>query len=205
MSAFASARPAFAAAAERNKEPIAQVLIPLVPADGRLLEVGSGTGQHAVHLAGRAPGLRWQPSELAASLASLAARIAAEAPPNVAPPLELDVSVAGHWPAGPFDVVFSANTAHIMGWPAVVAMLEGAARVLSDGGLLALYGPFRFAGRPTAPSNEEFDAMLRARDPASGLRQAEQLDEVARGVGLGAFEARAMPANNDILTWRLRR
>jgi len=186
------------AAAERNREPIARVLPGLLDErGGMLLEIGSGTGQHAVHLAGRLPNWRWKPTEHPAELATLRAGLDGVAPDNVLEPIALDV--AGDWPAGPYQAVYSANTAHIMHWPEVEAMFAGVGRVLAAGGRFVLYGPFNRDGRFTAPSNADFDAMLRGRDPGMGLRDLAQLDALAHRAGLERVAELAMPANNLML------
>lgn len=186
------------AAAERNREPIGRVLPDLLGERvGTLLEIGSGTGQHAVHLAGRLPDWRWQPTEHPAELATLRAGLDGVAPANVFAPIALDV--AADWPAGPYQAVYSANTAHIMHWPEVEAMFSGVGRVLAAGGRFVLYGPFNRDGEYSAPSNAEFDAMLRGRDPGMGLRDLTDIDLAARRAGLERAAELAMPANNLML------
>jgi cyclopropane fatty-acyl-phospholipid synthase-like methyltransferase len=195
----------YSEACERNKAPILEVLRRwLGPGGGSLLEVGAGTGQHAVHFARHLPAWRWHASERAQWLGPLEARLAAAGTANVVrPPLELDVSRRECWPADTgFDAVFSANTLHIMGWPEVCDFYDGVGRVLREGGLLLVYGPFRYSDRATAPSNEAFDAALRARDPASGLRDFAAVDTLAHGQRLELCEDAAMPANNRMLVWR---
>jgi cyclopropane fatty-acyl-phospholipid synthase-like methyltransferase len=192
----------FSQASENNKLPILTVLRRHLSAGSRVLEVGSGTGQHVVFFAEELPETSWQPSDHPDGVAVVAERVARAGLGNVAAPLALDVDVAGAWPRGPFDAVFSANTAHIMAWPSVQRMVAGAAAVLAPGGRLLLYGPFNEGGAFTSPSNEAFDAMLRGRDPASGLRDLEQVDAVARGVGLEMVERTVMPANNRLVLWR---
>jgi hypothetical protein len=134
-------------------------------------------------------------------LPGLAARIAVEGPPNLAPAVELDV-LAEPWPAVRGDAVFSANTLHIMSWPAVEAFFAGLPRLLERGGVLAIYGPFRYGGQYTTDSNAAFDAMLRDRDPHSGLRDFEAVNALAEAVGLAFAADHAMPANNQLLVWR---
>ena len=189
----------FADACERNKTPILEVLLPRLPGRGIMLEIGSGTGQHVVFFAPRFPRLGWQPTERGELLAGLNARIRAEGAPNVLPAIELDVG--GVWPDRRFASVFSANTAHIMGWPAVCDMVAGIAPRLEPGGAFLLYGPFNVGGRPTSESNAEFDRQLRARDPEMGLRDTEALDALARRHGLMLRERIGMPANNQVLVF----
>jgi cyclopropane fatty-acyl-phospholipid synthase-like methyltransferase len=192
---------AFSAASERNREPILGALRDLLADCTSVLEIGSGTGQHAVHFAAAMPQLRWQTSDLAASHDSIRAWIADSGLSNVLPPLKLNVAV-NDWPAGPFDAVYSANTSHIMSWPQVQAMFAGVGRVLAPGGVFCLYGPFRRAGRHTSEGNAEFDAALRSRAPHMGLRDAESVDALAREQGLELIADLAMPANNALLAWR---
>ncbi len=197
----------FSPACLRNQEPILTLLRRWLAPDGRVLEVGSGSGQHAIHMARHLPGVRWQPSERQEALAGLAARISLEggdglAPgAQVAPPLLLDVTQP-HWPAGPFEAVFTANTLHIMPAAAVPHLLAGGARVLAADGLLLIYGPFRYGERHTAASNEAFDAHLRQLDPAMGVRDAEAIQRQAAGLGLHLQADAAMPANNRLLVFR---
>jgi SAM-dependent methyltransferase len=191
----------FSDACERNKGPILEVLRTAFADCTRVVEIGSGTGQHAVHIARHLPHLRWQPTDRAEYLSGLAARIAAEGPPNLAAPLELDVLQAP-WPPVHGDAVFSANTLHIMGWPAVEALFAGLPTILAAGGVLAIYGPFKYRGRFTTESNAAFDAMLRERDPDSGVRDFEAVNALAESAGLRLQADHALPANNQLLVWR---
>jgi SAM-dependent methyltransferase len=188
-------------ACERNKGPILEVLVRELAASRAVLEIGSGTGQHAVHFAHHLPHLDWQPSERAAELGPLAERIALEGPPNLAAAIELDVR-AQPWPVAGRDAVFSANTLHIMAWEAVEDFFRGVGRVLAAGGVLCVYGPFRYRGAYTSDSNAEFDRFLRRRDPASGMRDFEALERLAGARGLELAADHAMPANNRTLVWR---
>lgn len=188
-------------ACERNRGPILEVLRGVFAGATKVLEVGSGTGQHAVFFAAALPHLVWQPSDLAENLPGIAAWRDAAGLPNLLPPLVLDVA-APDWPAGGVDGVFSANTLHIMGWPGVEHFFRGAARVLEPGGMLAVYGPFNYGGRHTAESNARFDAFLRARDAQSGIRDVEAVHELARRHGFEPCADHAMPANNRLLTWQ---
>ncbi len=191
----------FSDACERNKGPILEVLRAALRESTRVIEIGSGTGQHAVHFARHLPHLSWQPTDRAEYLQDLAARIAAEGPPNLASPVELDV-LQEPWPAVRGDGVFSANTLHIMSWPAVEAFFSGLPRVLEVGGVLATYGPFKYGGRFTTESNAAFDAMLRERDPQSGLRDFEAVNALAEAAGLKLEADHDLPANNQLLVWR---
>lgn len=192
----------FAAAAEENKQPILEVIAPLFQDRRTVLEIGSGTGQHAVFFAARMPHLLWQTSELPANHAGIQAWIADSGVANVLPPLTLDVT--GTWPPGPYDAVFSANTAHILSFDQVAAMFRGVGRVLAPTGLFAIYGPFNYGGRYTSESNARFDQSLRARNPASGLKDVDDLEIMARASGMELSADFAMPVNNRTLVWRRR-
>lgn len=185
----------------QNRAPILAVLREVLAERRRLLEIGSGTGQHAVYFAPELPHLSWQTSDLAENHAAIHAWLAEEGAPNILPPLLLDVR-SGPWPACGVDAVFSANTAHIMDWAAVEAMFAGVGRILETDGVFALYGPFNYGGRYTAASNARFDAWLRQRDPASGVRDFEALDALARAAGLVMWRDYDMPADNRTLVWR---
>lgn len=187
-------------ACERNKGPILAVLAAELAAQRAVLEIGSGTGQHAVHFATHLPYLTWQPSEMRAQLAPLIERLRREAPPNVRAAIALDVH-DDPWPAGDLDAVFSANTLHIMAWSAVREFFRGSAAVLRPGGVLCVYGPIRYRGEYTSASNAQFDQWLKERDPQSGIRDFEALDALARAQGLQLRADHAMPANNQTLVW----
>lgn len=189
----------FSQACENNKGPILEVLRVAFADATRVLEIGSGTGQHAAHFAAGMPHLVWQPSDLPRHHAGIASWV--RDADNALAPLALDVT-DDQWPAGEWDAVFSANTAHIMHWPQVVKMFDGVGRVLASGGVFALYGPFNYAGGYTSPSNERFDRSLRATDPGMGIRDFEAVDALARRVDLRLAADHAMPANNRTLVWR---
>lgn len=192
-----------APAAARNRDPILAVLRPLAPPGTVVLEVASGSGEHAAHYAAALPAVRFHPSDPdPARRASIDAWCAAI--PNVAPALALDAT-NGPWPTGPFGLVLCINMVHIAPWAAAEGLFAGAGRVLVPGGTLLLYGPFRRAGVPTAPGNEAFDASLRARNPAWGLRDLEALDALAKGAGLSGPVVTEMPANNCCAAWTIRR
>jgi len=187
------------AACERNKEPILGVLRETFAAPGTVLEIGSGTGQHAVHFARQLPHLTWITADRTDYLPGVQQWLDEAALPNLRGPLLLDVLQAD-WPvAGPLDYVFSANTTHIMSWLAVEAMFAGVGARLKTGGRFALYGPFNREGRFTSESNRAFDASLRERDPAMGLRDDRAIEELARRCGLVLVADHAMPANNRLL------
>jgi SAM-dependent methyltransferase len=191
----------YSEACERNRGPILEVLRKVFADRKRVIEIGAGTGQHAVHFASNLPHLTWQPTDRVEHIAGLAARIAAQGPPNLATPLELDV-LRDPWPAVTGDAVFSANTLHILSWEAVEALFAGLPRILEHGGVVAIYGPFKYGGQCTTASNAAFDAMLRERDPESGLRDVEQVNALLAAAGLELQADHAMPANNQLLVWR---
>lgn len=187
------------AAAERNKGPIVAELQRLLPPQGLLLEIASGTGQHAAHGASAMPGWRWQPTDAdPGALASIGAWC--EGLPNVLPPLALDV-MARVWPgiSARVDAIFCANMIHIAPWPVCAALMQGAARHLAPLGRLVLYGPYIVEDVPTAASNLAFDADLRGRNPAWGLRRLGGVLAEARGAGLLLQERVSMPSNNLLL------
>jgi cyclopropane fatty-acyl-phospholipid synthase-like methyltransferase len=188
-------------AAERNKAPILDVLRRAFAGAATVLEIGSGTGQHAVHFAAALPDLVWQPTEMPGRVDGMRSRIAAAGLPNLAAPRELDVRDRP-WKGGTVDAVFSANTAHIMAWPEVERMLEGVGEVLAEGGVFCLYGPIRSGGDFDTESNRRFDALLKSEQPEMGLRDREALVETARVHGLVLVAEHPMPANNRLLEWR---
>lgn len=188
-------------ACERNREPILAVLREHFATRRQVLEIGSGTGQHAVFFAAAMPWLRWQASDRAEYLPGIRAWLDDARLPNTPAPLELDVLAA--WPALDVDAVFSANTLHIMGWDGVQALFEGVGKLLADSGdTLIVYGPFNYGGAYTSDSNRQFDAWLKARDPRSGIRDFEAVDALAEAAGLRLLADIEMPANNRCLVWR---
>ncbi len=190
-----------APATHRNRAPILRVLGRWLTGPARVLEIASGTGQHAVYFAAQLPHLSWQPSEWDPdALASIESWIAAEGGANVAAPIELD-ACATAWPGQRVDAVFNANMIHISPWSVAEGLFAGAGRILGHAGLLFLYGPFKVAGRHTAPSNLAFDADLRQRNSSWGVRDLEALEELARGVGLELVEKNDLPANNKLLVF----
>ena len=191
----------FSEASERNRVPILATLREWFADRRHVLEIGSGTGQHAVHFAAALPQLVWQTSERAEHLAGLRAWLDEAALPNTPPPLELDVGTAT-WPSGPFDAVFSANTLHIMAWTEVEALFAALPAVTTPGAKLAVYGPFNVDGRFTSDSNAAFDAMLKARAPHMGLRDAAAVDALAHAAGFDLIDDVAMPANNRLRLWQ---
>jgi SAM-dependent methyltransferase len=191
----------FAPASARNREPILAALRPLLQDCRSVLEIGSGTGQHAVHFGAALPWLTWQTSDLPANHDGIRAWLDEAALPNVLPPLALDAG-GDDWPAGPFDAVYTANTCHIMSWAEVQRMFRGIGQVLAPGGMLCIYGPFNRGGQATAPSNAQFDASLKAQAPHMGLRNLEDIDALARAQQLTLLADLPLPANNNLLAWR---
>jgi SAM-dependent methyltransferase len=187
----------FSEACERNRDPIAAVLKRVFKDRRCVLEIGSGTGQHAAYFAQALPHLAWQASDVAAHLPGI--RLWVE---DGVAPMELDVDAP--WPQVDADAVFSANIAHIMSWPQVGRMFAGVGQVLPAAGVFALYGPFNYGGRHTSEGNARFDAALRTRDPASGLRDYDAMVALASNCALEPVEDNAMPANNRLLVFRKR-
>lgn len=199
----------FSPAAERNRQPILEQLLQLLPPQGHLLELASGTGQHAEHMAPALPGWTWQPTEHdGQALPAISARTAGMA--AVRPPLRLDVT-ATEWPGPPqppwtacFDAVYCANLLHIAPWPVCAGLMRGSARVLRPTGLLLTYGPYLERGVDTSPGNRAFDQSLRERDPAWGLRWLHEVQAQAEAAGLVLARRIGMPANNLLLVWQHR-
>lgn len=185
---------------EQNRAPILQVLRAKLAGRSRLLEIGSGTGQHAAYFAPEFPSLIWQTSDVAAYHPGIRAWLEDAESGNILPPLALDVC-RDSWPDTLFDAVFSANTAHIMAWSEVECMFEGVGKVLEAGGVFCLYGPFNYGGRFTSDSNARFEQWLKARDPESGIKDFEALQKLAEYAGLSLGKDYEMPANNRILAW----
>ncbi len=191
----------FSQACENNKSPILEKLREIFDAPGNVLEVGTGTGQHAVHFAKSMRHLQWQPSDHPDAVDLCRARIEHAALPNILPVIELDVCTAP-WPVDSFTWAFSANTAHIMAWSEVEQMFRNIGERLPNDGAFCLYGPFNNHGRYTSESNRQFDQYLRARASHMGIRDLEDLIALAESVGLNLAENHAMPANNRLLVFR---
>ena len=188
------------AACERNKEPILEVLRVRFADRAQVLEIGSGTGQHAVHFARALAHLTWHPTEQLAYLADLTERVKLEGGHNLRPPTLLDVTQAV-WPVRSVDAMFTANTLHIMSWLEVIALYRGVGAVLAPGGVFCVYGPFRYDGRYTSDSNQEFDRMLQERDPQSGLRDILAITALAEQYGLILDADHDLPANNRLVVF----
>ena len=191
----------YSEACERNRVSILEVLRTALADARRVLEIGSGTGQHAVYFGAQLPFLTWQTSELIENHAGIIAWLEEAQLPNVLPPCVLDVTDA-NWPPQQYDAVFTSNTLHIVAWQAVERMFAGIARALPVRGVLAAYGPFNYGGRYTSASNLQFDQWLKSRDPASGIRDFERVDAMAKSYGFVLEHDAAMPANNRTLVWR---
>ena len=195
----------YAPATERNRDPILAVLKRVLPETGVLLEIGAGSGQHAAFFAPHFPGLIWQPTEPDPDgRASVAAWVEEVNPATLRPPLDLNVT-ANPWPvAQHVDAIFSANMIHIAPWACCRGLLAGAGRILRPDGVAVLYGPFMRGGEHTAPSNAEFDASLKRRDPSWGIRDLDAVTACAGEAGLAAAEIVAMPANNLMVIFKRR-
>jgi cyclopropane fatty-acyl-phospholipid synthase-like methyltransferase len=191
----------FAAACERNREPILEVLRVEFAACRRILEIGSGTGQHAVHLARALPHLSWQSSERPEHLPGIRLWLDEAALPNTPAPIAFDVTQAD-WPKTRYDGIFTANTLHIMAWPEVKTLFDHLPGLLAEDARLAIYGPFNIHGRYTSESNAAFDSFLRDHAPHMGIRDLAEVDVLAARAGLRQIADYALPANNRCVIWR---
>jgi cyclopropane fatty-acyl-phospholipid synthase-like methyltransferase len=198
----------FSPSCERNREPILAVLREHFAGRHDVLEIGSGTGQHAVYFAAAMPGLTWQCTDQAEYLPGIRAWLDEASLPNTPVPLQLNV-VRDAWPTpatkdstARFDAAFSANTLHIMGWAEVEAFFAGLGAALAEDAVLVVYGPFNYGGAYTSDSNRDFDQWLKDRDPRSGIRDFERVDALAQAIGLRLVADIGMPANNRCLVWR---
>ena len=190
-----------APSAERNKQPILDVLSRVLPRTGLVLEIGSGTGQHVAHFAKALPHLIFQPSEMDRDRhASIAAWVEHEKLANVRPPIAFDLTK--QWPVREADAIVCINVIHISPWDATIGLMRGAGEILPPRGVLVTYGPYRRGGQHTAPSNETFDASLKSRDPRWGVRDLEEVAAAAKGEGLEMEEVVEMPANNLTVVFR---
>lgn len=185
---------------EKNREPILAVLREHFADRREVLEIGSGTGQHAIYFAADMPHLHWQTSDCPENLPGIAAWLADAALQNTPPPLAFDV--LDDWPKRRYDAIFSANTLHIMPWAVVVRLFAGLPEVLATGAKVAIYGPFNYGGRFTSDSNAAFDLWLKEKAPHQGIRDFERVAELAAAAGLSLLEDRAMPSNNRFLVWQ---
>lgn len=190
----------FAPACERNREPILEVLRDWFADRKQLLEVGSGTGQHAVHFAAALPKLRWQASDVPENLPGIRLWLKEAALPNTPAPIAWDMNDSP--PAGEYDAVFSANTLHIMSWKEVERMFGALPRLTKRGAVLVIYGPFNYEGQYTSQSNAQFDEALHSANPKRGIRDFEEVDALANAAGFTLKEDRTMPANNRCIVWK---
>lgn len=190
----------FAESCEKNKVPILAVLKEIFAEHGQVLEIASGTGQHAVYFGQELPHLTWQTSELAQHHAGIQAWLDEAHLPNVLSPLAIDVNDA-HWPVTPVDAIFNANTVHIISWPEVELMFAHINRIIAPGGCVCFYGPYNYRGNFTSESNARFDAWLKSRNPNSGIRDFEAVNRLAAFHGLNLLRDIEMPSNNRILVW----
>lgn len=191
----------FSQACANNQQPILEIIKPLFAEVDSVLEIGSGTGQHAAYFGAAMPHLRWQTSDRPSNHPGINAWREWAALPNVEAPLALDVNKP--WPVTGTPATFCANVIHIISWPEVERLFAGIAEHLHEPGIVCFYGPYNYGGRYTSESNERFDEWLKARDPRSGIRDFEAIDALARTAGLTLQDDHAMPANNRCLVWRL--
>ena len=191
----------FCQACENNKAPILAHLQRVFADRSRVLELGSGTGQHAAHFAAGLPHLQWQPSDLPGQLPGIRTWVTAVAAVNLLDPMALDVAAAD-WGTAEFDAAFTANTLHILSWDRVEALFAGLAARIAASGVLAVYGPFNYGGGHTSAGNARFDRWLRAGDPEQGIRDFEAVAELAAAQGFALSEDNALPAHNRLLVWR---
>lgn len=191
----------YSQASENNKEPILRVIQPLFENVASVLEVGSGTGQHAVHFASHMPHLTWHTSDLSENHPGINAWIKQANVNNLRPPKVFDVNE--QWPQISVDAVFSANTLHIMSWQSVQRFFQGLASIVNPKALLVIYGPFNYGGNFTSPSNARFEQWLKEVDPQRGIRDFEAVNQLAQDAGLSLLADHEMPANNRLLVWQM--
>lgn len=193
----------FSLASARNCKPILKELVGLLRGDESVLEIGSGSGQHAAYFAEQLAGLAWQPSEIAPQLAVLQTNLEIHGSANISPPVLLDLRDEGWGDSlSGVDLIFSANTLHIISWAEVISLFDGLDKVLKPGGRVVLYGPFRYNNAYTSDSNADFDRWLTTRDSDSGIRDFEKVSSLALEAGLVLECDISMPANNQLLVWR---
>lgn len=190
----------YSQACENNKQPIFEVLEQVLAHSKQLLEIGSGTGQHAIHFAKQLPHLTWQTSDVATNHAGINQWLAQEQLSNLKSPLTLDLNQP--WPIAQVDSIYTANTLHIVSWPLVERFFDGVAKHLASNGTLCIYGPFNYQGNYTSQSNANFDLWLQSRDPNSGIRDIEKIEQLATNAGLSLINDCAMPANNRLLVFK---
>lgn len=203
MSIFSGKKRNFSPSFERNCEPICGVLVSILTGSGEVLEIGSGTGQHVAQFGQVFPSYHWQATDLQPNLESIDAWILAANLDNLRPAIELDL-VSQTWPVNRVDAIVCINTIHIVAWPLVENLFAGVGRHLKPGGVLYIYGPFEYSDRPLEPSNADFNAWLKNRDPESGIRKFSEVNQLAVEAGLVLEGDVAMPANNRSIWWRKR-
>lgn len=191
----------YSEASERNKAPIFEAISEVLSQSKEALEIGSGTGQHALYFAEKMPHLRWQLSDCGDYLSALWQHLDIDSIENIVAPVSLDVRVLP-WQQDQVDLIYTANSLHIMSWDAVCSLFKGVGQVLAEGGHLIVYGPFTYGGEFTAPSNADFDRWLKSRDAQSGIRDCDAVDQLAAAIGLELITDQSMPANNQCLIWR---
>jgi SAM-dependent methyltransferase len=191
----------YAESCDINKDPILAVLREVFADRRQVLELASGTGQHAVHFGRALPHLTWQTSELTENHPGIQAWLDEAQLPNVLSPVHIDANDE-HWPVSRYDAIFNANTVHILSWPEVTKLFAGIGRVVESGGILCLYGPFNYDGKFTSDSNARFDVWLKSRNPLSGVRDFEALNALAEQQGMVLLKDIEMPINNRTLVWQ---
>ncbi|WP_448213565.1 DUF938 domain-containing protein [Colwellia sp. MEBiC06753] len=191
----------FSPSCERNKAPILVELLPLVQGKSSVLEIGSYSAQHALHFARQMPHITWQPTDIAQNLAGLNHNLALVPTDNITPAVLLNVSNPLHWPQRQFDLIYTANTLHIMAWQSVVEFISQLPKVTKLGSTVVIYGPFKYHGQFTSPSNQDFDNWLKERDPLSGVRDFEQIQSLFNNIGFSLISDTNMPANNQLLVF----
>ena len=193
----------FSPSCERNQAVILAEMMGLFIAGQQILEIGSFSGQHAIHFSTNIPDIKWQSSDVEENILALSQNLAEAELNNCPSPLILDVAQKHHWPGTQYDLIFTANTLHIMSWEHVVKLFENITNVCKKGSLLCIYGPFKYQGQYTSASNANFQLWLQSRDVKSGIRDFEKVNELAIQQGFKFLSDKNMPANNQLLTWQM--
>lgn len=194
----------FSSACERNKDHLLLALTPWFKQSTSVFEIGSYSGQHAFHFCQAFPHLQWQMSDRAEHIAGLASNLEQADLANCLPPQELDVTNAKHWPDQAYDIVYTTNTLHIMSWQSVEKFLSHLSKVCKGGSLFVVYGPFKYQGNYTSDSNAQFQQWLQDRDPLSGIRDFELVDNLIQQQGFELLSDTSMPANNQLIIWKMK-
>lgn len=192
----------FSPSCERNKQVIWESLQPHISNSAHVLEVGSYSGQHAIYFCQKKPDLLWQPSDLYQYIEGLKRNFHLANLANISTPIEINVAAEKHWPKQKFDIIYSANTLHIMSWKQVEKLFDNIKVCLKESSLVCIYGPFKYQSKFTSASNEEFQQWLQDRNPESGIRDFEAVARLAKKVGLELIQDITMPANNQLLIWK---